>query len=815
MRLKHWILAIIVIYLLYRFIEPLSKGKSPINLGIDLAGGVIVSYAPDFNSRLQQFQGKTNREILDLCKQTLSNRLASKLKTVPDIFVRGDDHLVVTIPAVDNYQQVLALVGETYHLDMRLVLEESGMPLPGEDVFSYRGLYFKLDKPRFSGEMLDERRIKADAGNPSAEDPDMRSAYITFGFLPPYNAQFSAFTRQHMGKRLAILLDNNIEHVGVMQSEITDTAVLTGHFTPDEARDAALLLKSGTLPISLKMVALSTVGPSLGEEVRARGEKALLLSLLLLVLLLFTAYFHRTWFLVAGSLSLFCLLGLLLLLAATFQFTLDTAGIAGLVLSVAMGLDAFIIVFESLEPRLNTFTSEELSRFGEVVAAKTYSFRQQGAVLLHPNIVIILIVLLLLQSDRLQSFAQFMCLGICASVITIFATRQLLFHLSAMARQRRPDPIRWIRSFRPGLFRLRRQYLTAFALLCLAYLLVFARSSPNLGIHLGSDFQPGAQILCAATNEQLVQAGLKAAQAKHPASEIRYQTLNAGQQTDSRYLVTVAIPAASQSLRKNDVEFSPLPSFGEDGKDTRTASPRPPVPTGKTIPVIQSAAAPDIVGIIKIFQANGLAILTVNSIDSKVSAERLSNSLVLLPISFVILLFYFVAVEPFISSWLSKVFTPLAINPLGRAQVAIGVVLSAMHDIVVMLFVCAAFKISLSLSVIAAMLTIIGYSVMDSVVIWNYVRARAEKTILRHQPVDAVAVVSAGIDATFSRVVLTNVCTLLPAAAILVANIEPLRDFAILIAVGTISGSLSSVFVVGPFAVMALSNTSRATSTAE
>jgi len=508
---------------------------------------------------------------------------------------------------------------------MRLVLEESAMPLSGEDVFNYAGINFRLDKPLFSGEMLDERRIKADAGNPSAEDPDMRNAYVSFAFLPPHNREFAAFTRQHLGQQLAISLDNHIEHVGVIQSEISDAAVLTGHFTLDQAKDAAVLLKSGTLPVSLKMVALSTVGPSLGEEVRARGEKALLLSLLLLILLLFTVYFHRAWFLVTGSLSLLCLLALLLLLAAAFQFTLDTAGIAGLVLSMAMGLDAFIIVFESLEPKLKTFTLEELTRFGDVVAAKSYSFRQQGAVLFHPNLVIILIAVLLLNSDRLKSFAQFMCLGIGASVATIFTTRQLLLHLSPMAGQRRPDPVSWIRSFRPGLFRFRRQYLSAFFIVCAAYL-VTARFSPSMAIRLGSDFEPGAQILCSASSEQLVDAAIKSAQSQYPSSEIRYQTLNAGRGPSTRYLVTVAIPSVAQSSAGHEVERSSLPSFGEEHSDASAPPLRQSAPMERSTSVVPTSAVPAAASLIRFLQANQVTVVNVNSIDSKVSADRLFNS---------------------------------------------------------------------------------------------------------------------------------------------------------------------------------------------
>jgi preprotein translocase SecF subunit len=159
--------------------------------------------------------------------------------------------------------------------------------------------------------------------------------------------------------------------------------------------------------------------------------------------------------------------------------------------------------------------------------------------------------------------------------------------------------------------------------------------------------------------------------------------------------------------------------------------------------------------------------------------------------------------------------SPLRLTSVGRSLVAIGIVLSAVHDIIVMLFVCAVFHMELTLSVFAALLTIVGYSVMDSVVIWSYVRTRAEKRLALTEAFDPVSLVSDGIDATFSRVVLTGLSALIPALAILAVNVSPLHDFALLIVVGTVSGTLSSVFVVGPFAVKALAHSIRPRFTAD
>jgi protein-export membrane protein SecD len=789
-----------ILYLGYALFYPLSKGQSPLNFGLDLAGGVIVSYRPDFSNTVEAYKSKSNAELLALSKDILSTRLSRKLKAVPDIYIRGDDQIIVSIPSVENYQQVLELVGRTFRLTMRLVLQESKDPIPGPNVYRYEGKYLKVDQPLFSGDMLDESRIHAQPGNPQAAEPEGRSPYVDFGFRRPYDDQFRTFTRQHVSQRLAFMLDDSVVYAGRITTEIDEGASMTGGFTIDEARDTAMLLRSGTLPVALQLVGLSGIGPSLGEEVRAKGETVVLLSLFLIFLLMIVVYAHRVWFLVAGTVSLVSLLFFIAGAAAAFHFTLDTAAIAGIILSVAMGVDAFIIIFESLEPKLKHFNSLELSHVGHTVVDVIYSFRHQGFVLLHPNISIVLVVVLLLQSDRLSSFAIFMCLGIGASILTIWVTRWTLLQTATLAPNTGPDFVSWIRNVKPGLFRIRKPYLAAFAVLAIAYLVICLRSSGTLGMTLGADFTAGAQAICGTADERGLQTAIRGIEAAHPQYSVRYQRMDPGQ-TANRYLLNISIPTTpnSPALREN----RSIAAFGDPVDHPDIGAPVPgPSNSANKGPAGSGALAP--ADLIQILQANHVRLLSFDSIDSKISASRLFRSLTLLPLSCAILLFYFVVVEPRITSAFSRERSPLMLTAVGRALVAIGIVLSAVHDIIVMLFVCAVFHMELTLSVFAALLTIVGYSVMDSVVIWNYVRTRAEKHVTHTEAFDPVALVSDGIDATFSRVVLTGLSALIPALAILAVNLSSLHDFALLIVVGTVSGTLSSVFVVGPFAVKAL-----------
>lgn len=220
-------------------IVPVLRGTPPLAFGLDLSGGVIVTYRPDYSKRLDAYAGLEPGELLELAKETLTSRLSRKLSTIPDVVVRGDDRIVVSIPSREDPRRILELVGETYQLTLRLVVDDG-------EVFQYQGRRLALAAPAFSGDMLDEGSIRVETAAQGPLDVRELAPKVGFSFRPPHDAEFADFTGRHVGHELAILLDDQVEWVGVIESRIQGSGVLSGGYSFDEAADVALMLNSSS-----------------------------------------------------------------------------------------------------------------------------------------------------------------------------------------------------------------------------------------------------------------------------------------------------------------------------------------------------------------------------------------------------------------------------------------------------------------------------------------------------------------------------------------------------------------------------------------
>ncbi len=725
-------------------ILPSLRGESPIDLGLDLAGGVIVTYRPDFSSRLESAKEMTEAELLTLARETLASRLYRSLDTVPDVVVRGDQRIVVSLPGEGENPRVLELVGKTYHLTLRLV--QGGEAAAGQETHDYRGQRLRLAPAVFSGDMLDPRHIRVDTGG--LEPHELPQAAVTFRFQPPHEEAFAELTGANVGRELAILLDGEVEWAGTIESAIEGEGVLRGGYSLEQATDLARMLRSGTLPVSLEVESLSAVGPGLGQEIQELGRRALMLSLGLLALVLAVAYGHRGSLLLAGAASLACLLLLILGIVAAFSLTLDLVGIAGLVLSLGMGMDAFILIFEALEARPDAGARRPADRGWTI--RRLYSFAAEGGTLFHANATTLVVISLLLATERLKSFAVFIFVGILASLLTILFTRWLLRRTHGRLGGLGPDLLGWLRRRRPRVFRWRGAYFALTAAGLLAALLLAAT------LELGADFREGTQVIVEAPQEERVAAALDELAERFPWLDARRQSL--GDPGDDRYLVTLG---------------AALEGEGERALRSATLS--------------------------AIFAAHSVDVESVSSIDSKLSGRRLMFSLQVLVFSFFCLAVYFAC-----QGTIDRLLNPRRRSVLGASvelKIFGGVLAAVLLDVAVVLAALAALEIPISLAVVAGLLTILGYSVNDSVVLWSHVRRRWLERRGGHSPAE---VVSLAVDGILSRALLTSLSTLVPALTILAVGLTPLADFAWVMIAGVVSGTLSSIFVVGSFAVRAL-----------
>ncbi|HVS66730.1 MAG TPA: hypothetical protein VMT85_24865 [Thermoanaerobaculia bacterium] len=772
----------------------LARGENPFRLGLDLAGGTRVTYRPDLETRLEWTRELSDQELLAATKDVLASRLGRALNTVPDIVVRSDQRIVVSVPGEQDRREVLDLVGRTYRLTFRLVEPGEGGREGTGRPFTHRGRVLALTPPAFSGEMLEESSIRAVPGS-SLTDLGA-GASVSFRFGSAWEEDFADFTARNLGREMAILIDDDVEWVGTIESVIRGTGSLQGGYSLEEATEIATMLRAGTLPVSLSVESLETVTPSLGREVQELGLEALAITGVLLVLLVTVAYAHRGWLLLNGWLALGSLLLLMAGLAAVFGLTLDMVGIAAVILSVGMGMDAFILVFESLSSRLSGQGPTAVSR-QQGLSRHVYSLGSEGGALLHGNVTTLLVILLLLGNERLHSFAVFVTAGIAASVLSILLTRQNLRWTPQTLPSLPFDPLGLLRRFRWRLFRARFVYGIATIVTALSLCGVLATRGPG-ALRLGDDFTPGAQLVVEG-EAAAVDRAVRGLREMLPGVSVR-----------------------SQILDRHGLDRHGLNRHGADEGRSDGVSPTTAhrhlvhlsAALGEGLPGGGGSAALGTLGALGLeassvltrFDAEAVRVESLHSIDGKVSAKRLGSSLWVLALSFLLLAIYFAFLQERIERLLSSS-PPPGVARAVRVRVLAGILVALAADLVFVFATMALLEIPIELPIVGALLSIVGYSVNDSVVLWSHIRRRWTSSRSERPRPSARDVVTLAVDEIVSRAVLTSLSTLVPALAILLVGLDPLRDFAIVLAVGTVAGTFSSLFVVGSFACRALETT--------
>ncbi|MEM8932490.1 MAG: hypothetical protein AAGE94_15010 [Acidobacteriota bacterium] len=751
------------------------RGDAPLSLGLDLAGGVRVTYRPDLSSVPERYAELPRTELLAMAKDTLADRLTRQFDTLPDVVLRSDGSVVVSLPGEHDQREVLETLGQTYRLTFRQVLATYSAPPtePRGDLRPYQGQWLDLDAVALDGEMLEPHSIRVDSASQHTLEGLGRGAAITFEFRAPHDETFARLTRESIGEWIAILLDDEVEWAGRVDNEIRGPGSLHGGYTADEAAEIAGLLRAGHLPFSLDVESLSGVGPSLGKEMQDRGRSALVWSVGLLALLLTAAYGHRPALWLTAWVSLACLLTTILGLIAAFDLTVDLVAIAGLVLSVGMGMDAFILVFEAFEGRADELSAR--SPLGRLRAV--YGFGGEGRTLVHANATTLLVVLLLFLPDRLASFALFLLLGIGASLVTLVFTRWLL-ETCARKRWLEPrdeagsrHPLVRLRTARPGLFRWRGAYVAVLCFALVGSACWLQHERPGAWFELGADFRPGMQLQISAPTIGAVDDLVETLQARHPEITARTQIWEPPRDVEASgesFLVTLEGPSWQEAAWRSDAST-------DDAEDTRRDG--PPTPAG----------------LLDALREHDMAVHGMHSIDARLSAQRMLTSSSVLLGSFALLGVYLRVLQP----RLDAAFSGLDASTVQRGgRIFVGTVLAVLLDVAVVLAGLGVLGIPLGMPVLAAILTIIGYSVNDSMVLWSHVSRPADDGR------SAAARIEEGVDRILGRTLLTSLSTMVPAITILVCGLEPLTGFAWAILLGTVAGTLSSIFVVASFAAV-------------
>ncbi len=343
------------------------------------------------------------------------------------IAAQGDKNIIVELPNVDNPQQAKALIGTSALLELKPVQSianskeellvrfggkepEGFIALPG--VVHGREQYFLV--PSFTevtGRLLKDAKMAY--GGQWGGEP-----VVSFTFNAEGGEKFYAMTSANLGKPLAIILDNKVINAPIVKSAISSEGQISGDFTPESAQDFALLLKSGAFVAPVTFEEERHIGPSLGAESIRQGLIACGVALLLLFL--FCVIVYKIAGLFAFIVLLYNLL-LTLFMLAWFGATLSLPGIAGMVLTIGMAIDASILIFERVK--------EELAKGANFKQAINIGFDGARSVILDANITHFLVALVLykLGSGPLQGFAVTMIIGIVATLITGLYLLKALF----------------------------------------------------------------------------------------------------------------------------------------------------------------------------------------------------------------------------------------------------------------------------------------------------------------------------------------------------------------------------------------------------
>jgi preprotein translocase subunit SecD len=392
-------------------------------------GGTELSYRLD-GQRVKRLMDNA----MDQALETIRNRVDEFGVAEPTIQRQGSRNIVVELPGIKDAARAVQLIGKTARLEFRLVDEQRSVE---------EALKGKVPE---GAEVLYERKVNKQTGEvtrapflirkqvlltgDALTDAEVRigsqfnEPYVSIEFDREGARRFERITSENVGKRLAIVLDNTVYSAPVIRERIAGgQAQITGSFTFEEASDLAIVLRAGALPAPVRIEYESIVGPSLGQDSIQQGLVAGLIGSIIVVL--FMLIYYRLSGVVA---SIALVLNILLLLAGLgyFHATLTLPGIAGIVLTLGMAVDANVLIFERIR--------EELRLGKPPRAAVEAGFSRAWSAILDGNVTTLIAAAMLFQfgTGPIKGFAVTLSLGLLANLFTAVFVCKFIFD-SALA----------------------------------------------------------------------------------------------------------------------------------------------------------------------------------------------------------------------------------------------------------------------------------------------------------------------------------------------------------------------------------------------
>ncbi len=660
-----------------------------IKLGLDLAGGVSITY--------QAVDENPTAEAMSDTIYKLQQRVQN-YSTEAEVYQEGSNRINIDIPGVS---------------DANAILEELGKP---------GSLYFTDE----SGQVILTGDQVSSAKPAIYEQNGIKSYAVSLTFTDDGTKAFATATTNNVGKRIAIIYDGKVYSNPVVREAITGgQCQIDGMDSYEEADQLAATIRIGSLSLELEELRSNVVGAKLGQEAIATSLKAGAIGFGIVAVFMIGAYLIPG---VAAVLALCLYVGVILILLAAFEVTLTLPGIAGIILSIGMAVDANVIIFTRIK--------EEIGLGKTVKSAIKTGFAKALSAIIDGNVTTLIAaaVLYFRGSGTVKGFATTLAIGIVLSMITaLFVTKGALYALYSLGCEN--PKLYGTKKDRTPINFLGKKNI-CFIISVVVIVAGWAAMAVNNGqmgkiLNYGMDFTGGTS-----TNV----------------------TFNEDMSLED--ISSKVVPVVSGVTGDSDVQTQKVAGTNEVIIKTKTLS------------VDQRQALDD--ALVENFGVESEKI-TAESISGAVSAEMKQDAMIAVIIATICMLGYI---------WLR----------FKDIKFAASAVLALVHDVLVVLTFYAIAKWSVGSTFIACMLTIVGYSINATIVIFDRIRENL-KTKTNKQSL--AEVVNMSITQTFTRSINTSLTTFVMVFVLYLLGVSSIREFALPLMVGIVCGTYSSVCVTG------------------
>ncbi|MBU0605571.1 MAG: protein translocase subunit SecD, partial [Candidatus Omnitrophica bacterium] len=689
------------------------------NLGLDLQGGMHVVLRVDTT----KLPLDAKKDAIDRAMEVIRNRIDQFGVGEMSIQRQGVNNIIVQLPGVTDRDRALEIIGKTAHLEFKIVsdnVEDLKKAIANEPVEGYELKY--LEGERAGKEPI---LVATDASLTGDLLVNAKTEFSSRGFGEPYvslslNSKgaelFANVTATNVGKRLAIVLDGKVVSAPVIREAIpSGQAQISGNFSVNEANDLSVILRAGALPAPVIVEEERTVGPLLGADSIKSGMTATTIGAILVFL--FMLVYYRLSGMIA---NITLLINLLMILGclAIFKGTLTLPGIAGLILTIGMSVDANVLIFERIR--------EEMKLGKPLRAAIAAGYHRAFSAIFDSNLTTIVAAALIFKfgSGAIKGFAVTLTIGLVANLITAVWFSRWIFEM--LCDQFNLAKLRFMSIFPVTKFdfigKRKICYIISTVVIITGLSVFVSRGDNNYGV----DFSGGT------LQQYMFNKAVKTDDIRTALEDIGYGSASIQQYGNPREVIIRTQDDITTKLGK---------AFREKFKD------------------------------------NPFEILRVETVGPAVGKNLRHSAILSLILGLV----------------------GITIYVMFRFNLKYGIagVVALLHDVLIAVGALAITGRQFDLTIVAALLTIAGYSINDTIVIFD--RIRENLRLVKKGSFEEV--VNLSVNQTLGRTILTTGVTMLVVVALLIFGGAVLNDFAFCLCVGFLSGVYSTVYIASPLII--------------